>query len=663
MKLVKSLGRGSADIVTGDGCTEVKPGPTDRKTRKQQRTAGLKQNRTEQRRKAAKRGIEDKRAADAAPAPGGAKPAASSAPAALSAASVPRPGTFASGNSARRNWSRGRRPHDDDAAYVDYSTPSKKPRRVQAALHTVSVQTDCRLLQLPQEQLLQLRQMSHKQMREMQIDVGLTSNQMEATLHHLRQAFGTNAIFQPQFRAAAVDMNRLFLSQFSTVAIPISASDTVHAVFPTNTKSLLQQLHELHQRHIDTVYIGCDAGRDFLKVCITIKWTTTSDDSSVGDHSRRRVILIFVMPGMKEGYALLRTIFDTIDFPAADVPFLFIGDLKVLNVVLGLSTAAASQPCPFCEVTILAKVSLRQQLQAGVPRTYQSCCNHADQLAESKGDSLAEHASCINHPIPLFQMQPTSPFDEVCGHPGLHYLLSANWFINHLSKLYNIDEWWRSFHYVRPSYHGGAFEGNQIRRLLRPDSLQLLRDVIDDVRSLARSADDPVDLFLDALSKFAAVVNGCFGMTLRPYWKAAISRFRVALCALNVKRLPVKFHIICAHLPAWCRRNGFGLAVVSDQWVESIHHDFGRLWEQSYKIKDTTSERFANQLLHCVTAINARHVPLPPPQHIDSEGRGATFMQTNPFGVHEGPKSGRLPHAEVGVGVLVCAVFALAATI
>ncbi len=182
---------------------------------------------------------------------------------------------------------------------------------------------------------------------------------------------------------------------------------------------------------------------------------------------------------MKEGYALLRTVFDMIDFPITELPFLFIVDLKVLNVVYGLSTSGASQPCPFCEVTILVTVTLLQQLSAGQPRTYQSCCRHADQLAESKGGQPSEHASCLHLPIPLFQAHPTRPFDKVSGHPGLHYLLAANWFINHISKLYNIDEWWRTYHYVRPSYHGGAFEGNRVRRLILPDSLMLLDEVID----------------------------------------------------------------------------------------------------------------------------------------------------------------------------------------
>ncbi len=150
---------------------------------------------------------------------------------------------------------------------------------------------------------------------------------------------------------------------------------------------------------------------------------------------------------------------------------------------------------------------------------------------------------------------------------------------------------------------------------------------------------------------FAEVVYGCFGKTLRAGWKAAISRLRRAVCALNVRCLPVKFHAIFAHLPAWCRRNNCGIAVVSDQWVESIHRDFGELWNRSYRTKDTSSERFGTQLLHCVAAINARHVPLPAPDHIVSEGRGATFEETNPFGVFQGPTSEGLPRAQVGDGV------------
>lgn len=103
-------------------------------------------------------------------------------------------------------------------------------------------------------------------------------------------------------------------------------------------------------------------------------------------------------------------------------------------------------------------------------------------------------------------------------------------------------------------------------------------------------------------------------------------------------RLPVKFHITCSHVASFCRRNKCGLSGgPNDQWVEVIHKDFHRHWNTSYRITDPVSEKFGENLKRCAASLNSRHIPLPEPDQFQSEGRFATFEQTQPSGVHEGP--------------------------
>ncbi len=61
---------------------------------------------------------------------------------------------------------------------------------------------------------------------------------------------------------------------------------------------------------------------------------------------------------------------------------------------------------------------------------------------------------------------------------------------------------------------------------------------------------------------------------------------RVAVVAGPGKRVSVKFHAICCHVQPWCEEHNCGLAAVSEQFGESVHHDFKMLWDSSYPVND-----------------------------------------------------------------------------
>ncbi len=465
--------------------------------------------------------------------------------------------------------------------------------------------------------------MSHQRLRQMQVELNLTSRQMRGIQRYYNAAAPSGVIMhEPHYRDVNVQWNKLLLHQFTVIRVKHPTNDThFRAVFPTEVESLLVQLAEIHGREIRRVHIGCDAGRGFLKVVATIQWKSDNETYDIGDHSRRRVIVLAILPLMHESYSLLHDVFQRINFPVS-MDFVFIGDLKVLNICLGLSTNAASNPCPFCDQIITATISLNKQLSSGKSRTFRSIAENAAKYEQKT--ALVDVASCINSPLPLFRRNPDAKIDTVVGHPGVHYLLSANWIITKLETLRpQVSEWYKVYHYVRPSYFSGEFEGNQIYFLLKKQQLQQLHELLDDVQPVSEqpitewggsrsrhSAVSDVELYFDVLVAFSAVAAGCFGKKLRPMWESSIQQFRETLLRLNLSRLPCKFHIICCHIRQWCLDHNAGLATVTDQWCESIHADWRRLWERSYLVKDVDCDQFGQQLLRCTAALNALHTPV-----------------------------------------------------
>ena len=478
-----------------------KNGNTEPRTRSEKQQKGLKKQRVLKRKRTTAKMLATKKLKKEAvelagaaehiqqqPSPSSAQPDSVSAPSAGPRQPLQRQrGRFASASS---------KPSDPDPTYVPHSRSVTTRRLHRRRRQSVSQQTDTGLLSVLRTDVAIMpqwrpqRPMSHAELTALQIEGGFSGQQMLVMMQHHRRALGTQLIYQPNYRETTVNLNLLFTHQFQ--------ADTVHqlpVVVPVNMTALLSQLSDLHHRRIATVLIGCDAGQAFLKICVSIRWTDDAADHPqplstggagkiISDQARRRCILVAIMPSMKESFQVLQELFQLIAFPK-DVPFMFVGDLKVLNIALGLSTAAATHPCPYCEVVMLASVPLAEQLRAGKPRTYATISRHAHELKDADDDAK-NHASVLRTPLPLLSHHPNRNIDLVAAHPGLHYLLSGNWFIHRLEQLLpDVDEWWRKYNFVRPQYHSGAFEGNQMRRLLRPDSILALRDIIDDLQPLS----------------------------------------------------------------------------------------------------------------------------------------------------------------------------------
>ena len=113
----------------------------------------------------------------------------------------------------------------------------------------------------------------------------------------------------------------------------------------------------------------------------------------------------------------------------------------------------------------------------------------------------------------------------------------------------------------RGSYHGGAFEGNAMRK----------------ITLMVEQIGFPIsNSSYIALKRFSEVVRTCFGQQIRGDYKLAIFQFEEAFkfTGLNCS---TKVHIVCRHVIPFITKFlpvGMGLGAVSEQAAESAHSRF-----------------------------------------------------------------------------------------
>ena len=508
---------------------------------------------------------------------------------------------------------------DDDS---DYEEQPRKKMKKKNNTSEQAVQTE----HCPE---LAIHPMTHEDIMQMQLSCSLSGRQTIQVCRSVRQGINYRRAFEPNYPELIAERNKMFAPYFKIMTMKsVDVDGPVYGIFCHDVPGILRHLQWLHQRPIKTLHLGADAGQAFLKVDFTIEFgerfadapPASSHDASIPDHGRRRVIILACIPCVKETHENLGIIFETIGFPD-DVPFIFIADLKLNNLVLGLAAPGAMYGCCYCEQKLTVKVAMRDHLKSGKLRSFRSISDHHKDFVDSKDSSRTaqNHCSCSNQPLPLFAAGDNVPLIKgKVAPPGLHLLRGANWFFHRMEDIYpKVSKWWRKKNFVRPAYHGGDFEGNQVRELLRPESVAELKIIAEAAAAEVshhapdkHSKEPMIMLLAQAVAAFADVIDSCFGDELQEGWQDSIILFRNALLKLRVTRLTIKFHIVCVHVETWCLHMKGGLANWHEQSLEAAHLDFATLWRISYAVTDVTKKQFGDNLLHCVLAFNARHSPI-----------------------------------------------------
>lgn len=158
------------------------------------------------------------------------------------------------------------------------------------------------------------------------------------------------------------------------------------------------------------------------------------------------------------------------------------------------------------------------------------------------------------------------------------------------------ENWPRLCNVSRDPMHGGAFNGNACRQLLKK------ADVLDYISPLI------VKPFVEAFRAFNKVVESCFGEDLDPDYLDSIEGFKqkyMDLVQLGYVNVTPKIHCIFFHVQQFCDKNE-GLGRYSEQASEAVHADFKRTLTR-YHV-GSSNDRYDEILFRAVMDYNCSHL-------------------------------------------------------
>jgi hypothetical protein len=246
-------------------------------------------------------------------------------------------------------------------------------------------------------------------------------------------------------------------------------------------------------------------------------------------------------------------------------------DLKLLNVLVGLSGHGGKFACLYCEGEM--------ELHSGILRTFGSIHRHNEAYVAAGCPTarMQHHKNCVN--LPLLNVEKDQLVVAVVPPPELHLLMgSTNVKLevirSYLAKRGLEDRLWAwcSRHGVtRRGYNGkNKLDGNNSSCFLKH------ADKLAD-EEWWPSELDPV---LDCLKQLEAVKDKTFSWELKEGWEGDITLYSSMFAELQVYCTTVldvqlsctwKIHVITAHLQTFLTLAGCGLARYAEQAGESIH--------------------------------------------------------------------------------------------
>ena len=190
----------------------------------------------------------------------------------------------------------------------------------------------------------------------------------------------------------------------------------------------------------------------------------------------------------------------------------------------------------------------------------------------------------------------STPIICVLPLPELHlHIGPVNTLYEEVSRRWDgIEEWINKLDVKREEYHGGSFNGNDSRKLLK--NIKILEDL----------APPKFKRYIDTSKTFNEVAHACCGKTLSSDYQEKIKRFRISYRRLKISITP-KVHSVCFHISEFCELVKMGLGPWGEQTCESIHSDFKKIWE-NYKIKSTEHGDYAQRLLDAIINYNSQHL-------------------------------------------------------
>ncbi len=126
----------------------------------------------------------------------------------------------------------------------------------------------------------------------------------------------------------------------------------------------------------------------------------------------------------------------------------------------------------------------------------------------------------------------------------------------------------------------------------------------------SNAAAKPALPYFEAMAAFVALQKRCFSTKIHPDgYNAQLGTFKAACLRLPIAKMPLKMHIIVAHVDRALRESRRGLGADSEKALEGAHHDFQIVWER-FRVRDMRSSVYSQRLLRAVCAFNSSRIPL-----------------------------------------------------
>lgn len=468
-------------------------------------------------------------------------------------------------------------------------------------------------LQVSNSSTTQKRLFTSQNISNLQNTLGSSNNEMvRKVMPFIRDACGKNSI-QSYTDNFLYQRDKSISKFFSVISINFDEYSRP-VVYCNDAAALISMIVECRSlnHHFLKLKIGIDSGRNFLKVCLSV-YDTREDEPQprktilreASNTGVKKAIILAITQEVKETYCNIKHLLDLVKLNSLGHELFYSVDLKMANIISGVSTHSSSYPCIWCDCP-KSEFHMLEKSRTYTARTLGLVKKMSDNFMSSKSKSLKEFRSCIHHP--LFN---GSDGDIILKHivlPELHLLLRAT---NKLYKELEIcyesvcKDWILKLGLVRPQLHSGEFTGNMCKKLL--SNVATLRCLIENTVDEISSATKILLLyFADTFAALNEIRVACFGQQLETGFESKITHFTECYMKLNIS-VTTAVHVLFNHLIEFCNFFHSSLGIYSEQASESVHSDFSSLWESSGKVP-LTHHKYSENLLDVVIRYNARHL-------------------------------------------------------
>ncbi len=357
----------------------------------------------------------------------------------------------------------------------------------------------------------------------------------------------------------------------------------------------------------------------------------------------KRSFLLAIVPQIGESYSIITDLIRKTALPTQK--WVLCGDLKMVNIVIGIQSHSSSFPCPYCHWRSGGRecdmVHLTYRTLEGITQySHDYRARFADPTLPASRKHLKQFFGCEFAPIP--GMFPESGrIIDVIPLTELHLLLGivnklVSEFAAHSNKRFRaIAALWQAKLSVAKADYRDEYNGNDCAEFISERGILALQAIVSETRSSVMTRQkkkarvtDPADVYVEAFASFGKLVRGIFGSSLADNWRNLIDVFCEAYLSLRISVTP-KAHIIFVHLKEWILISHSALGRFSEQAGEAIHSDFDAKWrhfymrQRSWPSDDTLSasqkrvqneakqkwrEQYGQRLLHCTNVYNASHL-------------------------------------------------------